>query len=190
MKVFKLLTAITALALAGCAANTTLVPPCCYEGAVTIARLGDLDVRTEDGKRMKVVDALPGFTPDERLFTRAMPFDEVESQDVIYASLIPLYSIYDANRNNLLERPEIIVLHTLEAMRATGTAVRHLGGDTPIGALAAPNADIGGLMNWVHAHLDSMNEEGQRIFRDLELLGRDLQNRGLDNGGDGVDIWI
>jgi hypothetical protein len=119
-----------------------------------------------------------------------MPFDEVESQDVIYASLIPLYSIYDANRNNLLERPEIIVLHTLEAMRATGTAVRHLGGDTPIGALAAPNADIGGLMNWVHAHLDSMNEEGQMIFRDLELLGRDLQIRGLDNGGDGIDIWI
>ena len=190
MKIFKLLSAIAALALTGCVSNTTLVPPCCYEGAVTIARLGDLDVRSEDGERMKVVDALPGFTPDERLFTAAMPFEEVERMDVIYASLIPLFTIYDANNNTVLERPELIVLHTLEAMRATGTAVRHLGGDTPIGALAAPNADIGGLMNWVHARLDSMNEEGQMIFRDLELLGRDLQTRGKDNGDDGADIWI
>lgn len=191
MKMLRRTMAVVALtALSGCASNTTPVPPCCYEGAVTTARLGDLDVRTADGRTMKAVDGLPGFTPDLRLFSLTLPFSEVESQDVIYASLIPLIAIYDANGNTVLEQPEIIVLHVLEAMRATGVEARHLESDSPVWALSAPNADVGGLMNWIRTHRDSMSEEGQLIFRDLELLGQDLRTRGKENGDDGAEIWI
>ncbi|MFT5176871.1 MAG: hypothetical protein ACI8W7_005071, partial [Gammaproteobacteria bacterium] len=36
------------------------------------------------------------------------------------------------------------------------------------------NADLGGLLNWVRARRDSMNKEGQTIFRDLQRLDLDL----------------
>ena len=155
MKSSIVLTAIVAIALAGCVSSTTPVPPCCYLGAVTTARLGSLDVRTEDGKRMTLTDALPGFTPDERLFTATLPFEQAESQDIIYASLEPLYVIYDA---------------------------------TPIWALSVPNADVGGLMNWIHARRGSMNETGRIIFEDLERLGIDIRTRGSENDDD-VEDW-
>ena len=131
---------------------------------------------------------IQGFTPDERLFTATLPFEQAESQDIIYASLEPLYVIYDANQNSYLERPELIVLHAREAMLGTGIAVLHLGGDTPIWALSIPNADVGGLMNWIHARRGSMNETGRIIFEDLERLGIDIRTRGSENDDD-VEDW-
>ena len=186
----RLLPALLVGILTGCVSSTTPVPDCCYQGPFTTSRLGVLELSTEAGTRIGFGEAFPGFAPREALFSTALPFDEVESQDIIYASLIPLLPIYDANSNGVLERPEVIVLFVREAARATGTALRHIGGDTPIWALSAPTADVGALVDWAYARLGTMDPEGQQIFRDLKLLGQDLRTRGSENGGDRTDIWI
>lgn len=173
-----------ALLTTACVSNTTPVPPCCYAGAVTTTRLADLPARTEDGRTRRFDEIFPGFTPEEGLFARTLPFNEVLRHDIVHATLEPLLPLYDANGDGRLEQPEVLVLYAREAARATGTRVRHFGADTPIWAISAPNADIGGLVRWAQATRARMSAEGQAIFRDLERLGRDLRIRGGEGGDD------
>lgn len=187
MKTFTLLAAFITVALAGCATSTTPTPPCCYQGAVATARLGTLDVQTVDGKVAKFADLLPGFTPVDSLFTNELPFSEAEYQDFIYANIEPLFALYDSNHDGLLERPEVIALYAQEALLAAGVNVRHIGASNPVGAISVPTADIGGLVNWVHARRSAMNARGQKIFHDLEQLGLDLRTRGSEN--EDVSVW-
>lgn len=189
MNTFRLLTILTlAATLAGCASNTTPVPPCCYQGAVTTARFEALELTLENGERIRLVDAMPGFKPQVGLFTAALPFEQVERSDMYFSSLEPLLDIYDSNGDGILERPEVIVLYAREALLATGTQVRHLGGATPIGAISAPNADVGGMVQWAESRRSSMNKKGQLIFSDLERLGLDIRNRGGDEAEDNFFI--
>ena len=188
MKTLKLLTILAVATLAGCASNTTPVPPCCYQGEVTTARFEALELTTENGERMKLVDAMPGFKPQVGLFAAALPFEQVDRADMYFTSLEPLLDIYDSNRDGMLERPEVIVLYASEALLATGTALRHIGGDTPIGAISAPNADVGGMVQWAESRRSTMNSKGQQVFSDLERLGLDLRNRGGDEAEDNVVI--
>jgi len=175
------LPALAAIVLAGCASPTTPVPPCCYQGAVVTTRLESLGVRTTDGRRLGFDEALPGYRPQQGLFSTALPFNKALGEDIIYASLQPLLPIYDANRDGRLERPEIIVLVAREAARATGTPVEHLlAGDDPAWAVSAPNADVGGLVSWTRTERGRMTPEGQTVFRDLERLGQDLKLRGSE----------
>ncbi len=186
-----LLATVALLGLTGCGSTTTPVPPCCYQGDVTTTRLGTLPVRTEDGRTLPFAEAYPGFTPQQGLFTTPLPLNEMQPQDVIYGSLVPLVPLYDANGDGRLEKPELLVLYAREAARATGIRLAHLGGDTPVWAVSAPNADVGGLVTWVEARRDTMTPEGQAIFRDLERLGQDLRTRGSEGRDDKADaIWI
>ena len=187
MKIFTLPIALIAFTLTGCATSTTPTPPCCYQGAVNTARLGTLDVHTTDGKSAKFSDLLIGFTPADSLFTSELPFSEAEYQDFIYASIEPLFAVYDANHNGLLERPEIIALYAQEALLASGVDVRQIGANNPTGAISAPTADVGGLVDWVKARRGTMNDRGRIIFRDLEHLGLDLRTRGSEN--EDVSVW-
>ena len=182
MNALRLAAALAAVVLTGCAVSTRPVPPCCYAGAVTTTRLGALEARGADGRRLRFEEVFPGFRPDEGLFTAALPFEEALREDIIYASLVPLLPIYDANGDGRLERPEVLVLYAREAARATGTALEHLGGDQAVWAVSAPNADVGGLVRWVQASQTRMDPEGQAIFRDLERLGQDLRLRGSEGG--------
>ena len=84
----------------------------------------------------------------------------------------------------------MIVLYISEALLGTGTPIRHLGGDTPIGALSAPNADVGGMVQWAESRRSTMNSKGQRVFSDLERLGLDLRNRGGDEAEDNMIIKL
>lgn len=174
--------AIGAALVTGCVSNTTPVPPCCYAGAVTTARLAEVPVRTADGATRRFSEVFAGFIPEEGLFARTLPFNEVQRHDIIYASLEPLLPVYDANGDGRLEQPEVLVLYAREAARALGTPLRHFGADAPIWAISAPNADIGGLVRWVNANRGRMSAEGQAIFRDLERLGIDLRTRGSEGG--------
>jgi hypothetical protein len=186
----KRLTILGLATLAGCASNTTPVPPCCYQGDVTTARFEALEFTREDGERTKLVDAMPGFKPQVGLFSAALPFEQVDRADMYFTSLQPLLDIYDSNRDGMLERPEVIVLYISEALLGTDTPIRHLGGDTPIGALSAPNADVGGLVQWAESRRSTMNSKGQRVFSDLERLGLDLRNRGGDEAEDNMIIKL
>ena len=84
--------------LAGCA-TTAVVPPCCYVGEVTMARLGQVEVVNRDGSRLPVGEALPGWSPDPRFVTRAPPFPRADIAQVVLQSLTPVLPLYDANRN-------------------------------------------------------------------------------------------
>jgi len=176
--------------LGGCASSTTPVPDCCYRGAAVTARLGALQVRTTDGRRLGFEDALPGYRPEEGLFITALPFTEARGEDFIYASLEPLLPMYDANGDGRLERPEVIVLIAREAALATGTPVESLlSGDEAVWAVSAPSADVGGLVTWTRVERGRMTPEGQAIFRDLERMGQDRLLRGSegpDKAGVGV----
>ena len=51
--------------------------------------------------------------------------------------------------------------------------------------------DCDGLVAWAHDNRSRMNERGQTVFRDLELLGQDLRVRGSEgglNGDEGIEI--
>lgn len=176
----KAVIALLTLFLAGCVSNNTPTPPCCYSGAVTVARLADLKLRTEGGEQKAFTQVFTSFTPQQGLFASTLRYEEALSEDIIYASLRPLIDIYDANLDGRLEIPEMVVLYVSEAARATGTPLRHVGGDAPIRAVAAANADLGGLLSWVRTRRDSMNKEGQTIFRDLQRLDLDLASRGSE----------
>jgi len=181
------LAAGTVLVLAGCTSSTQPVPPCCYQGTVTTTRLAALEAVASDGRRLRFADIFPGYVPQEGLVLRPLPFNEVQQQEIIYASLEPLLPLYDANGDGRLEKPEVLVMYAREAALATGTPIKHFGTDTPIWAVSAPTADVGGLVGWVQAQRGVMTEAGQALFSDLDLLGQDLKllhnEGGVDRGG-------
>lgn len=179
---------IAATLLAGCATSTTPVPHCCYAGEQVTTRLEALELRTEDGRTLRFSEVFVGFAPQESLFMRTLPFNEVQGHELEFARLQPLLPLYDANRDGQLEKPEVLVLYAREAARATGTRIRHFGADLPIRAISAPPADVGGLVGWVQARRANMDAEGQALFRDLERLGRDLRTR-TNEGGDEPGIF-
>ena len=55
--------------------------------------------------------------------------------------------------------------------------MQHFGFEQPIWAVSAPNADVGGLVNWANARRGDMSDEGRLIFEDLDRLGIDLRTR-------------
>ena len=179
-----LLALIGTLFLGACS-TTEPVPPCCYAGAVTTTRLTALQATTDDGRLLGFAEVFPGYAPEEGIILRPLPFNEVQRADIIYSSIEPLLPVYDANGDDWLEKPEVLVLYAREAALAMGTPIRHFGADTPVWAVSAPTADIGGLVTWVQARRGSMSKEGQALFSDLELLGQDLKTGGNDNGAEG-----
>jgi hypothetical protein len=176
--------------LTGCASITTPVPPCCYRGSVTTARLAAVPVQLEDGRQRAMAEVLPGFRPGEGLFLRGLPVSEMGGHEVIYASLTPLLPLYDANRDGRLDEPEILVLYLREALLATGVPVRHLGAAPGVWALSTANADVHGLVRWVEANLHRMTPQGRQVMRDLDALGNDQRTRGSENGEPFDDVYI
>ncbi len=174
------------LALSACVATTVPVNPCCYDGPVAVTGFDQLTIKTTSGNTLSIQQALPGFKPQQGFLTSSLPFQEVNSEDIIYASLEPLLPIYDANRNGVLEKPEVTLLYLREAIRGLGVNVDQIGNPQPFQALAAPAADVGGLVQLVKARRGQMNPEAQLIFADLELLGSDLLSKGSE-GGEGGD---
>jgi hypothetical protein len=186
---WKLLLAVPLLTawLAGCAGTTAVVPPCCYVGEVTLARLEQVDVVLHDGSRIPVPQALPGYTPEPGLITRPLPFDHADIALVVYQTLRPVLPLYDANRDGFLEGPELTVLYLREAALGLGHDVDHLAVDgRRVRALQTATADIGGLMRFVAANQSRMKPEQRAVFRDLPRLGRDLLLH--PDGPDGPDI--
>ena len=170
--------------LSACVSTTVPVPPCCYEGEVALNRLAQLTIKTNSGKTLSIEQALPGFKPQAGFITSTLPFREVYSEDIIYASLEPLLPLYDANGNGLLEQPEVTLLYLREAIRGLGIEVQQLGNPAPIRALVIPATDVGGLVVYVEAHRGQMDPKAQLIFADLNLLGSDLLSKGSEGGAE------
>jgi len=171
--------------LSACASSTDLVKPCCYIGSVTLARLHDLKLSMENGRIHPFAEIFPRFHPRTGLAARVFPFARVDIRSVTYSPLDDLMPDYDANRNTVLEEPELAVLYLRESARGLGRRVEHVGGATPIRALALARADISGLMRFVETAKPEMNARAREIFDELELLGIDLRTNGIDHGDGG-----
>ena len=171
--------------LSACVATNVPVVPCCYDGPVAVTWLEQVTITTTSGDTLSIAQALPGFKPQQGvIFTSTLPFKEVDSEFVVYASLEPLFPIYDANGTGTLETPEVQFLYLREALRGLGVKAEQMGNPEPFRALAIPAEEVGGLVNYVKAHQSRMTPQAQRIFADLELLGSDLLSKGSIGGSD------
>ena len=185
-----LLLAITALALGGCAGATTVTRPCCYNGPVLSARLAQIPVQTEDGRRLSFEQAFEGFQPRPALLTAPLPLRELDSADLIYDSLVPLLSLYDANGDGRVEEPEMLVLYAREAALAVGIPVAFFGDPPGAWALSTANADIAGLVAWVNERIVRMKPASRQMFADMQRLGADKRSSAGGMGGDGGEKFI
>lgn len=180
------------LLLAACASTTDLVADCCYDGEAALTRIEDVRLVMTDGRKAAFGEIYAGFSPQSGLFTKPFPFREVDISQVTYQALVPVLPLYDANGDDRLQEPELTVLYVREGAIGMGHDVDHLevAGERA-DAITVARADVGGLMTFLSRRLDSLDEESQRIFRDLDRVGLDIRQRGSEgpDGDFGQEAW-
>ena len=89
--------------------------------------------------------------------------------------------MYDANKNKLIEEPEVAVLYLREGALGMGHDVDHLAVDGKrVDAIMTSRSDVGGLMRYLDARMDTLTPEAQAVFRDMERVGLDIIQRGSE----------
>lgn len=170
-----------ALFLGGCGGSTALIKNCCYEGEAALVHLENVQFVAPDGSISPLEDNYPGFKLQDSFLTKSFPFQKVQYALITYDSLAVLMPLYDANKNGYLEEPEITVLYLREGALGMGRKVDHLAVEGKrVNAITTSRADVGGLMLYLDARMDSLTPEVQAEFRDLELVGLDIIRRGSE----------
>lgn len=178
------LAALVALTISACAVTTEPQPPCCYRGDLALAHVDEVYFSLENGNRLDFRQAFPGYEAQSGFFTTAFPFQEADIALVTYQSLLPVLAQYDANGDGRLQEPEITVLYLREAAVGLGHRVNHVGTNARTDALVLPKSESGGLVRYVGQNRSRMTPAAQKVFRDLENLGRDLRLDAPQNGDD------
>ena len=169
------------LLLGACVGSTSLVKNCCYQGNAALVHLDKVQFVAPDGAVATLSDIYPGFEIQDRFATNSFPFRKVRYAEISYDSLAVLMPLYDANKNGLLEEPELTVLYIREGALGMGHKVDHLAVDgNRVDAITTSRADEGGLMIYLDARKDGLTPEVQAEFRDLERVGLDLVQRGSE----------
>jgi len=169
------------LLLGACATTTDLVPHCCYTGEAALARIEDVKLVTADGRKMAFDEVYSGFAPQSGVFTKPFPFREVDIAQVTYQALVPVLPLYDANGDDRIQEPELTALFIREGALGLGHDVDHLEVDGErADAITVARADVGGLVSYLSDRLDSLSEESQQVFRDLDRVGLDIRQRGSE----------
>ena len=169
------------LSLGACVGSTSLIKNCCYEGDAALIHLEKVQFVAADGGISGMKENYPGFKMQDSFLTKSFPFQKVQYALVTYDSLAVLMPLYDANKNGYLEEPEITVLYLREGALGMGRKVDHLAVDGKrVNAITTSRADVGGLMLYLDARMDSLTPEVQREFRDLERVGLDIIQRGSE----------
>ncbi len=175
--------ALMMVTLASCASTSEPVTPCCYTGDVALAHVEDVKLALTDGKEVAFRQAFPGYESQPGPFTTAFPFRKVEIARVTHGVLRPVLPQYDANDNGNLEEPELTVLYIREAALGLGLNVDHVATSDRADALVLSAGETGGLVRYVNTNMDRMAPASKDIFKKLELVGRELRNRGSENDG-------
>jgi hypothetical protein len=178
------------LALSACGTTTEPLAPCCYVGEVTLARASDVYLELEDGRKTSFSRAFPGFEPQSGMFTTAFPFRTVAISDVLYAALLPVLPQYDANGDGRIQSPELTVLYIREAALGLGHGVRYVGVNPRVDALVLSKSETGALVRYVNDNRHRMTPAAQTVFRELDLVGLDLRQKGSENDGPEKKIYI
>lgn len=169
------------LALAACGGSTALIRDCCYEGDAALVHLDQVQFVAADGTVSSFDDVYPGFARQDAFLTKSFPFRKARYSLITYDSLAAILPLYDANRNGLIEEPELAVLYLREGALGMGRAVDHLAvGGKRVDAIMTSRADVGGLMAYLDARRDDLSPEVQTEFRDLERVGLDIMQRGSE----------
>ncbi len=180
-RVLGLLLVAISLSLAGCGGSTSLIRYCCYEGDAALTHLDRVQFVAPDGTTSSFNDIYPDYAPQDSFATKSFPFRKVQYSLVTYDALAVILPLYDANRNGLLEEPEVAVLYLREGALGMGHKVDHLAVDGKrVDAIMTSRSDVGGLMRYLDARMDSLTPEVQAQFRDMERVGLDIIQRGSE----------
>jgi hypothetical protein len=180
-RVLGLLLVAISLPLAGCGGSTSLIRDCCYQGDAVLVHLDSVQFVAADGSISTFDEIYPSFTPQDSFATKSFPFRKVDYALITYDALAVILPLYDANKNKLLEEPEIAVLYLREGALGMGHKVDHLAVDGKrVDAIMTSRSDVGGLMRYLDARMDSLTPEAQAIFRDMERVGLDIIQRGSE----------
>lgn len=175
------LLAAASLLLVACGGSTSLIKNCCYQGDATLVHLDRVQFVAPDGTTSTFDEIYPGFTPQDSFATKSFPFRKVDYALITYDALAVILPLYDANKNKSLEEPEIAVLYLREGALGMGHKVDHLAVDGKrVDAIMTSRSDVGGLMRYLDARMDSLTPEAQVIFRDMERVGLDIIQRGSE----------
>jgi hypothetical protein len=169
------------LILGACVNSRSLIKNCCYEGDAVLVYLNRVQFVAPDGTTSTFNDIYPGYTPQNSFLTKSFPFPKVQYALVTYDSLAVIFPLYDANKNGVLEEPETTVLYLREGALGMGHKVDHLAVDGKrVNAITTSRSDVGGLMLYLDARMDTLTPEVQAEFRDLERVGLDYIQRGSE----------
>ena len=170
-----------AMLVAACGGSTALIRDCCYEGDAVLVHLDRVQFVASDGTVSDFDAIYPGFARQETFATTSFPFRRARYSLITYDSLAVILPLYDANRNGLIEEPEIVVLYLREGALGMGHEVDHLAVDGKrVDAIMTSRSDVGGLMNYLDARMDDLSAEAQAVFRDMERVGLDFIQRGSE----------
>jgi hypothetical protein len=174
------LIALMTLVLDGCT-SSDLIKNCCYDGDEAVVYLDKVEFVAADGSVSKFADVYPGFKSQDSFLTASFPFRKVNNAEVVYDSLVVPLNLYDANKNGFMEEPELTVLYLREGALGMGHKVDHLAvGGKRYDAITTSRSNVGGLMQYLEAHKDSLKPETQAMFRDLVQVGQDIKLRGSE----------
>jgi hypothetical protein len=169
------------LFLSACGGSTALIKHCCYDGNAALVHIDQVQFVAPDGSTSNFADIYPDYTPQDSFATKSFPFRKVDYALITYDALAVILPLYDANENRLLEEPEITVLYLREGALGMGHSVDHLTVDGKrVDAIMTSRSDVGGLMNYLDARMDSLTPEAQAQFRDMERVGLDIIQRGSE----------
>jgi hypothetical protein len=172
---------LAALFLGGCGASTALVKDCCYTGDAVLVHLDSVQFVASDGTTSTFAAIYPGYTPQDSFATKSFPFRKADYAQITYDALAVILPLYDANKNKVIEEPEIAVLYLREGALGMGHDVDHLAVDGKrVDAIMTSRSDVGGLMLYLDARMDSLTPEVQAEFRDMERVGLDIIQRGSE----------
>lgn len=176
-----LLLVLTSLLLGGCGASTALIKDCCYIGDAALVHLDSVQFVAADGTSSAFAEIYPGYTPQDSFATKSFPFRKLDYGLITYDALAVILPLYDANKNRFLEEPEVAVLYLREGALGMGHDVDHLAVDGKrVDAIMTSRSDVGGLMGYLDARMDTLTPEAQAIFRDMERVGLDIIQRGSE----------
>lgn len=180
---------VVAVSLGAFAPSGSASLRCCYSGDVVDARAADIEVKLEDGRKIRFGELFPDFEPSSSFFPMMYPVYRLDIARVFYPHLAVKFINYDANENGHIEEPELNVLYMEEAVRGLDHPIAHLGGDDRVRAVFVPAGDIDGLIRLVNRHRSRMTPEARQTFEEMDMLRIDFRLDGTQPGDQG-DKWM
>jgi hypothetical protein len=175
-----LLLALHLFSITGCVSPDAIQRPCCYEGALTLAHLERVRFVMDDGTDLQFDQVFKEFESQKRRITTPFPFLRIGISGLVYDVLSVVFPTYDANRNGIIEEPELTVLYLREGALGMGFDVSHLVVEDRLLALQTSAGDVGGLVTYIETHRADMSKEAQALFREIDDLATQIRRRGIE----------